>query len=127
MEEIHIGNEITKRLQELHMTKTEFARRLGKISQNINRILRDPTIKTDILEKVCDVLDYDFFALYQKRRSGHVNIVASGDSSIAALNSEINTTDASILQERIRNLEMLLQEKERLIQVLLRGGQHNVK
>ncbi len=60
---------------------------------------------------------------------GILNIIARIEHavSIAALNSEINTTDSTILQERIRNLEMLLQEKERLIQVLLRGGQHNVK
>ena len=127
MNDITIGEEITKRIEELRMTKAEFARQMGRHSQNINRILKDPTIKTDVLVRVCEVLHYDFFALYQKHVKGDINVVASGDSSIVALNSEVMTSDTAVLQERIRNLEMLLSEKERLIQVLLRGGQHDVK
>lgn len=121
MKEIHIGNEISKRLMQLRMTKTEFAKRMKIPQQNVNRILDGKTITTDKLQLVCAALNFDFFTLYQEGR-GDVNVVASGDSSIAALNSDVQTSDCAVLQERVRNLEQLLKEKERLIQYLLRDG-----
>ena len=36
------------------------------------------------------------------------------------MNSDINTNDCEVLKERIRSLEMLLAEKERMIRYLLK-------
>lgn len=118
MKEVHIGNEIANRLQSLHMTKIDFAKRIGCPQQNVNRILEKASIDTDKLKKISEVLSYDFFRLYSD--NGEINIVANGNSSIAAMNSDINTNDCEVLKERIRSLEMLLAEKERMIRYLLK-------
>ena len=123
--EIHIGNEIAERIKQLHMTKLEFARRLSIPQQNVNRILDTKSIMTDKLILICEILNYDFFELFHGKRD--VNVVANGDNSIAANNSEVQTSDCAVLQERLRNLEQLLKEKERVIQILLRDGKHDVQ
>lgn len=123
--EIHIGNEIAERIKQLHMTKLEFARRLSIPQQNVNRILDTKSIMTDKLILICEILNYDFFDLFHNKRD--VNVVANGDNSIAANNSEVQTSDCAVLQERLRNLEQLLKEKERVIQILLRDGKHDVQ
>lgn len=118
MKVVHIGNEIANRLKSLHMTKIDFAKRIGCPQQNVNRILERASIDTDKLQKISEVLSYDFFRLYSD--NGEINIVANGNSSIAAMNSDINTNDCEVLKERIRSLEMLLAEKERILRYLLK-------
>lgn len=118
MRQIHIGNEISKRILDLHLSKTEFAKKIGYRQQNINRILDKPSIDTDMLQKISEVLNFDFFRLFTD--NGDINVVASGDSSIAALNSDIKTNDCEVLKERIRSLESLLNEKERMLRYLLK-------
>ena len=125
MKEVHIGEEIGKRLQQLRMTKSEFARKLGIPQQNVNRIIDRPEIMTDQLRSICSILDYDFFSLYVDKNDIHV--VASGDSSIAALYSDVQTSDSNVLKERIRSLELILMEKERMIQYLLGSGKHDIQ
>ena len=46
--------------------------------------------------------------------------VANGQQSIAAVNSHVDTADTAILEERIKMLQAVVSEKERLIQVLLK-------
>ena len=118
MKDIHIGKAIEDRLVEIRMSKSEFGRKIGVPQQNVNRILEHKAITTDKLQLISEVLDFDFFALYQEPRND-INVVASGDSSIAALYSDVQTKDCAVLQERIRNLELLLAEKERMIQYLI--------
>ena len=118
MNEVNIGAAIGRRLKELHMTKTEFGRRLGMPQQNVNRILRDKFIKTDKLAEICDILGYNFFQLYCDD-SGTINAVASGESSIAAICSEVQGCDS----ERVKYLERILAEKERFIQFLIKDSE----
>lgn len=126
MKDVHIGHEILARLVKLRMSKSEFARRMGLAQQNINRILESPHIYTDKLQQVSEILGFDFFSLYQDDRMEN-KAVAIGDNPIAAINSEVMSTDCSVLQERVRNLEQLLMEKERMIQYLIRDVQRDIK
>jgi transcriptional regulator with XRE-family HTH domain len=118
MNDVNIGEAIEKRLKELHLSKTEFGRLMGMPQQNVNRILRNKHINTEKLVTICDLLSYNFFRLYCEEQSP-INAVATGNSSIAAVNSEVLTTDS----ERVRFLERLLAEKERLIQFLMRESE----
>lgn len=47
------------------------------------------------------------------------NAVAHGDHSVAAIQSTVSKGDYAVLEERIKSLEALLEEKERLIKVLM--------
>ena len=127
MKDIHIGHEIDERLKRLRMTKTEFARRMGMAQQNINRILQGKNITTDKLQLISEILDFDFFSLFQEKEAGDINAYAIGNNPIAAVNSEVQTTDCTVLQERVRSLEQLLMEKERMIQYLMRDVQRDIK
>lgn len=64
LKEVHIGQAIKKRLDELEMTKTEFGRRIGVPQQHVNRIFERETIETKRLVKICRALDFNFFALF---------------------------------------------------------------
>jgi len=59
--EFHIGKLIKKRLEEIGMTKTEFARRINKTSQNVYDIFDRKTIDTGLLTTISETLNYNFF------------------------------------------------------------------
>lgn len=135
---VNVGLLIEQKLNELNVSKSEFARRLGIANQNVNKmILTRSSIETDKLYKVGEVLGYNFFVdLANEGPNNAVTVqsgtaIANGDHSAAAVNGNatVNSTDTTaVLEERVRSLEaqarqkdLLLEEKERLIQVLLKG------
>jgi|JI10StandDraft_1071094.scaffolds.fasta_scaffold1574758_1 transcriptional regulator with XRE-family HTH domain len=59
--EVHVGNLIERRLEEMGMTKAEFGRRINTSRQNVNSLLRKKSLDTSILQRICDALKYDFF------------------------------------------------------------------
>lgn len=117
IERVNIGLAIEQRLNELGMSKSEFGRKIGIPQQNVNRILEKPNIDTEKLITISETLEYNFFEFY----SGNHNVVANGDGSIAVNGNNNNHVvaggDTALLQERIKHLEELLSEKERLIRV----------
>ena len=61
---VHIGQAIDKRRLELGISKSEFGRKIGVPQQHVNRILERETMETTKLIKVCQALDFNFFALF---------------------------------------------------------------
>lgn len=61
---VHIGQAIDKRRLELGLSKSEFGRKIGVPQQHVNRILERETMETIKLIKVCQALDFNFFALF---------------------------------------------------------------
>lgn len=61
---LHIGKLIRKHLEELGMTKSEFARRLDTSPQNIYGIFKRKSIDTELLKNISTILNYDFFQYY---------------------------------------------------------------
>lgn len=145
IERVNIGLAIEQKLNELGMSKSEFGRKIGIPQQNVNRILEKPNIDTEKLITVSEALGYNFFEDYV----GEHNAVANGDGSVAVrgnnntsvINGALATGNGSVavngnnnshvvgnghagtelLEEKIRHLEDLVAEKERLIQVLMEG------
>lgn len=118
LEKVNIGLSIEQKLNELGISKSEFGRRIGIPQQNVNRILEKPNIDTEKLVAISEALGYNFFSDYS---SEYHKAVASGDGAVA-VNGNNNSNvvagcDAALLQERIKHLEELLAEKERLIKV----------
>lgn len=121
IEKVNIGLSIEQKLNELGMSKSEFGRKIGIPQQNVNRILDKPSIDTDKLVLICEALEYNFFKEYTDNFS-----VASSNSQ-SGINNQINgdgahnnvngDTSNAVLQERVKSLEALLAEKERLIKV----------
>ena len=121
MKNIHIGKEIERRLAYLRMTKTEFAKRIGMLQQNINRVIDSRSIDTDKLQKISDALGFNFFTLYTDNGDKSITI---GDKAKAETNDK---EDEKVIRERLRNLEMVLAEKERMIQYMLQDGRHDTQ
>ena len=64
LKDVHVGQAIKKRYEATGMTKTEFGRLIGVPQQHINRIFERDTMETKKLAKICQALDYNFFALF---------------------------------------------------------------
>jgi DNA-binding Xre family transcriptional regulator len=115
----NIGLVIEQKINELGITKSELARRINIPNQNINRLLEKSSIDTDKLILICEALDYDFFSCFKSGNENYNRAIANGNSSVAAVNSQVSLESETILKERVKNLEQIIAEKERLINVLM--------
>jgi hypothetical protein len=61
---LHIGKLIRQHLEEVGMTKSEFARRIGTSPQNVYGIFKRRSCDTELLRDVSKVLGFDFFQYY---------------------------------------------------------------
>lgn len=64
--DVHIGKEIEKRYQASGIKLAEFAKRLNSSTRNIYSIFERKDITTAQLKKISQILNYDFFQLFQK-------------------------------------------------------------
>ncbi len=96
---------------------------IGMSEQNLHRCVNNNKIQAADLEKIALLLKVDIGIFFDSEVSSLTNntATATGQSSIAAINSEVNIErdKTEMLQERIKHLEALLSEKERLITVLM--------
>ena len=122
IERVNIGLSIEQKLNELGMSQSEFGRKIGVPQQNVNRILDKTSIDTDKLATISEALGYNFFKEYTDDLSD-----TSMEVSLAGNNNQVNgngahnningDVSAAIWEERVKSLEALLAEKERLIKV----------
>lgn len=62
---VNIGLAIEQRINELGISKSELARRLGIAQQNVNKVVfSKESLDTAKLVEICKALDYNFFELY---------------------------------------------------------------
>lgn len=125
IERVNIGLSIEQKLNELGMSKSEFGRKIGIPQQNVNRILDKTSIDTEKLATISEALDYNFFTEFVDDLSATQSVSLAGNNNQVNgygahgnINGDVNT---AVLQERIKSLEALLAEKERLINVLMEG------
>lgn len=125
-EKVNIGLLIEQKMNELDINKSEMARRSGIANQNINRVLERSSIDTDKLVAISEALDFNFFDCFHTTDESSTAMADNGGVAVAGNGTAHHfTTNAScevaVLQERIKSLEALLAEKERLISVLMEG------
>lgn len=68
---LHIGKEIEQKYKESGIKLSEFAKRISTTTRNVYDIFERSEIKTDQLERISKVLNFNFFTLYQ----GSTNLV----------------------------------------------------
>ena len=122
IEKVNIGLLIEQKMNELHVSKSEMARRCGIANQNINRVFERTSIDTDKLISISEALDFNFFDYFKSDENGA--IADNGGVAVAGNGTAHHFTtnasgDVALLEERIKSLEALLTEKERLISVLM--------
>ena len=64
--EIHIGSLIRKVVYDKRIGMGDLAKKMGVHPGSIGRILDYPSMQLTSLRKFCEVLDYDFFAIYSE-------------------------------------------------------------
>ncbi len=139
LKEVHVGQAIKKRIDELGMTKSEFGRLIGVPQQHINRILERDTMETKKLIKVCQALEFNFFALFCEFPTSINAYLAAvalggnatysvGDASLLAQmeankvkadglqeNSTLLREQIAILRDQVEGLKKQLDDKDAII------------
>ena len=112
------GKVIKQKLLELNVTQLDLAGKLGTTPQSLSSVLHAKDVRSGTIEKIAQVLGVPISYLYGEGTVNQ-NAVANGNKPVAAINSNVDARDSEILKERVKALESLLAEKERLINVLM--------
>lgn len=122
IKKVHIGHEIAKRINQLGISRSEFARRVGMLQQHVKALLDKQSLDTERLSKICEALDYNFFTLYCDSVSinAYRSAVTTGEGN--ALNicgdaSELQVRN-ELLAEKVTMLENIITDKDKIIRLL---------
>ncbi|HTL81269.1 MAG TPA: helix-turn-helix transcriptional regulator [Bacteroidia bacterium] len=111
MSALHIGKLIRHHLDELGMSKSEFARRIGTSPQNLYGIFKRKSCDTELLREISRVLNYDFFSFYtEKSLIGEKD----ADGKMIVLSAAQLKRD---LDAKTREVEILKNENEYLKEI----------
>jgi transcriptional regulator with XRE-family HTH domain len=106
MSSLHIGGEIRKRAKKKGMRADTMAKLLNVSTPNIYKIYERESMDTDLLARICEVLDYNFFTLYAK------NFRTELESDALDLCRQENLMLRSILKEKDEVYNMLMSGKQ---------------
>ena len=114
---MHLGQKIKQVYEAADINLTDFAKRIGTVRQNVYRIFERSSVDVDMLYKICQALNYDFFQYY--------TLVANNQTASAAsldmLQKEVNLLNEQLGEAR-KELEYqgkivaLRQEEMRLLE-----------
>lgn len=110
------GQELKQKIAKLNVSAMAIAKKIGISPQALNSTFNAADVKSGTIERIADALGVKMSFFYPNDEGN--NAVASGDSSIAVNNitGNIEAGDTSALQERVKLLEQLLAERERIIE-----------
>lgn len=104
MEDLHIGTEIRKRAKKKGMRTETMAKLLNVSTPNVYKIFERKSMDTDLLARVCEVLDFNFFTFYAKR-----------------FRTEMESDALDLCRMENAMLRDVLKEKDELYQILKMG------
>ena len=104
------GKELKLKIDELGITQRSLAEQMGVTPQTVSAILAAKDIRTSSLERIAQVTNKPMSYFYGE--TNNAQAVVCGDSSIAAINSNVNSSEVELLKK-------LLEEKERTIKILM--------
>lgn len=92
---------------------------IGMSEQNLHRCIRNNKIQAADLENIALLLKVDIRVFFDEEISSLPNnlVETKGDFSPASMNGNVTVGTDVVLAERVKSLEALLAEKERLIKV----------
>ena len=111
------GQTLKQKLQTRNISFADLAEKLGIAAQSLNSCFKVQDVGSNRIEQIAQVLELPMSFFYPNESN---SAVASGDGSVAAIQSTVTQCDSKVLQERINCLEKLLEEKERTIQILMK-------
>ena len=111
------GNRLKEILYEKKVSQSHVAKLLGVSQQSFNQMLAAADIKSSLLERIAEALGENL-SLFYPLEPASFTVSDHGSVSIAG-NNNIAGSNNAVLQERVKMLEKLLDEKEKLIKVLM--------
>lgn len=115
------GKELKERVDALCIAQRKLADKMGVTPQTINAILTAKDVRTSTIERIASVTGMPI-SFFFKEEADKQSAIVSGNGNVAVAgnnNVTSNAGDTAVLQERVKMLEKLLEEKERLIKVLM--------
>lgn len=116
---MNIGLKIKELASEKNITLADLAKRLGKTKQAIYEMVEKEDVNTSILKKLCSEFNVPISYFFEGDETG-VQVIAHHNSQAVGIGNITQSggqTEISLLKEKIKHLEELLAEKERLIKV----------
>lgn len=109
------GQELKEKLLKANVPFNIIAERLGITAQSLNSYFKGKDVRSNTIERIAEAIDVTMSFFYPTDGN---NAVANGDSSIAVNNitGNIEAGDNAALIERVKLLEQLLAERERVIE-----------
>lgn len=115
---VHIGQKIKEIITKRGMTKTEMAKRLNMSSSNVHKIFLRKSIDAELLKRIGEKLEFDFFACYRldndkltisqetETTSYFEKLKKKYEDKITTLNNEISYLKEinEMLREKIKSL-----------------------
>lgn len=113
---IHIGQLIKEKVTEKRLSQEALGKMINTTKQNVGNIYKRRSIDTQLLLKLCVVLEFDFFESFYAEEP----LKSMRKKEIDAFNAEISALQNVIKQkdERIKDLEALTQSNQKLISLL---------
>lgn len=114
-----IGLKIKELASKKNITLADLAKRLGKTKQAVYEMVEKEDVNTSILKKLCSEFNVPISYFFDGDETG-VQVIAHHNSQAVGIGNITRSgdqTEISLLKEKIKHLEELLAEKERLIKV----------
>jgi len=108
----HIGNELNIVLSTRRIKKKVFAEKLGMSDVNLSKVLKKDSVDAELLERITKLLELPISFWFEE------------EVTLNSLNtaSERHSSPEGSSDTEIQFLKTLLVEKERTIQILMRGA-----
>ena len=110
------GQELKEKILVANVPLNQIAERLGITAQSLNSCFKGKDVRSNTIERIAEVLGVKMSFFYPMEGS---NAFASGNNGVTVIQSTVSQDDSAVLQERVRLLEKLLDEKERTIKILM--------
>lgn len=120
------GNYIKDFIRKRNVPQSEIAKQLGLSNQSFYQMLQSDDVKSSLVERIASILHVTMGEIYGEAKEQSAvatgnGIAVTGNNNVAGnVIANDTTNDINILQERNALLQQILQEKERLIQVLIK-------
>lgn len=113
---IHIGQIIKEKVTEKRLSQEALGKMINTTKQNVGNIYKRRSIDTQLLLKLCIVLEFNFFEVYYSEEP----LKSMRNKELEAFNSEIRALQHTIKQkdERIRDLEEIMNSNKKVISLL---------
>lgn len=112
------GKDLKELIEKLGFPQRKLAEQMGVTPQTISAILTAKDVRTSTIERIASVTNMPVSYFFRENHEAN-SVVGNGNAAVNGNNNVVVNDNTPVLLERVRMLEKLLDEKERLIKVLM--------